>query len=198
MFEQFGDVAGVKTDVKGWTHVKFNKQEEAMAAYQEYYLAQTLPSFGIPEVKGDPNNTAFVKQTKYEVEENDMEIFVSNFPAKIGVNKLRKIFTNFKEITFREFKVNKTKAFCFAQLPNYDEMKRAVEELHGSVHYNRNLIVRAKIQEVHERIEAELLEKRTAEQHLATTTKFSITERTTATTPVSTTITTATTTPAPT
>ena len=159
MFETFGDVTGVKTDLKGWTYVKYSKQEEAMAAYQEFSLAQNLPNFGIAEVMGDPNNTSYVKKTKFEVEENDMEIFISNFPAKIGVNKLRKIFTNFKEITFREFKVNKTKAFCFAQLPDYEEMKRAVRELHGSIHYNRNLIVRAKIQEVHERIEAELLEE---------------------------------------
>ena len=159
MFKQFGEVAGVREDAKGWTYVKFEKQEEAMAAYQEYRLAQSLPGFGIPEAKGDPNNTTFVKKTKYDVKENDMEIFISNFPAKLGVNKLRKMFTNFKEITFREFKVNKTKAFCFAQLPDYNEMKRAVRELHGSIHYNRNLIVRAKIQEVHERIEAELLEE---------------------------------------
>ena len=166
MFMQFGEVAGVRTDTKGWTYVKFRRQEEAMAAYQEYHLAQSLPGFGIPEVKGDPNNTTFIKKTKYEVQENDMEIFISNFPAKIGVNKLRKMFTNFREITFREFKVNKTKAFCFAQLPDYNEMKRAVKELHGSIHYNRNLIVRAKIQEVHERIETELLEELTAEREL--------------------------------
>merc|ERR1719495_20603 len=139
-----------------------------MAAYQEFSLAQNLPSFGIVEVMGDPNNTSYVKKTKFEVEENDMEIFISNFPAKIGVNKLRKIFTNFKEIMFREFKVNKTKAFCFAQLPDYEEMKRAVRELHGSIHYNRNLIVRAKIQEVHERIEAELLEEMAADRETMT------------------------------
>ena len=163
MFNQFGEIVGVKTDAKGRAYVKFKRQDEAMAAYQEYYLAQSLPGFGIPEVKGDPNNTTFIKKLKYEVEENDMEIFIANFPAKIGVNKLRRMFTNFKEITFREFKVNKTKAFCFAQLPNYDEMKRAVKELHGTIHYNRNLIVRAKIQEIHQRIEAELFTELTKE-----------------------------------
>ena len=163
MFNQFGEIAGVRTDAKGRAYVKFKRQDEAMAAYQEYRLAQSLPGFGIPEVKGDPNNTTFIKKLKYEVEENDMEIFIANFPAKIGVNKLRRIFTNFKEITFREFKVNKTKAFCFAQLPDYDEMKRAVKELHGSIHYNRNLIVRAKVQEIHQRIEAELFMELTKE-----------------------------------
>eukprot|EP00092_Neocalanus_flemingeri_P008136 GFUD01008776.1.p1 GENE.GFUD01008776.1~~GFUD01008776.1.p1 ORF type:complete len:849 (-),score=226.54 GFUD01008776.1:157-2703(-) len=159
MFGQFGEVSGVTTDAKFWTYIRFSSCEDAMAAYQEFSIAQNLPNFGIAEHKDDPNNTAFVKKTKFEVEENDMEIFIANFPAKIGVNKLRKIFTNFQDITFREFKVNKTKAFCFAQLPDYDEMKRAVMELHGSIHYNRNLIVRAKIQEVQERIEAELLEE---------------------------------------
>ena len=162
MFKQFGEVVGVRTDFKGRTYIKFKRQDEAMAAYQEYHLAQSLPGFGIPEVKGDPNNTTIIKKTKYEVKENDMEIFISNFPAKLGVNKLRKMFTNFREITFREFKVNKTKAFCFAQLPNYNEIKRAVKELHGSIHYNRNLIVRAKVQAIHERIELELLEELTA------------------------------------
>ena len=67
-----------------------------MEAYQELSLAHNLPNFGDVEVMGDPNNTSYVKKTKFEVEENDMEIFISNFPAKIGVNKLRKIFTNFK------------------------------------------------------------------------------------------------------
>ena len=136
MFGQFGEVVGVKTDAKFWTYIRYSRQEEAMAAYQEFSLAQNLPSFGIVENMDDPNNTSFVKKTKFEVAENDMEIFISNFPAKIGVNKLRKIFTNFKEITFREFKVNKTKAFCFAQLPDYEEINRAVRELHGSIHYN--------------------------------------------------------------
>eukprot|EP00090_Calanus_glacialis_P021463 TRINITY_DN33113_c0_g1_i1.p1 TRINITY_DN33113_c0_g1~~TRINITY_DN33113_c0_g1_i1.p1 ORF type:complete len:418 (-),score=131.55 TRINITY_DN33113_c0_g1_i1:217-1434(-) len=40
--------------------------------------------------------------------------------------------------------------------------------MHGSIHYNRNLIVRAKIQEVHERIEAELLEEMTSERDMMT------------------------------
>ena len=97
MFGQFGEVVGVKTDLKFWTYIKYSSQEEAMAAYQEFSLAQNLPSFGIAEQKDDPNNTSFVKKTKFEVEENDMEIFISNFPAKIGVNKLRKIFTNFNQ-----------------------------------------------------------------------------------------------------
>merc|ERR1719483_1658270 len=140
-----------------------------MAAYQEFSLAQNLPSFGVAENRDDPNSTIIVKKTKFEVEETEMEIFISNFPAKIGVNKLRKIFTNFQEITFREFKVNNTKAFCFAQLPDYEEMKRAVREMHGSIHYNRNLIVRAKIQDVQERIEAELLEEMASDRDLLAT-----------------------------
>ena len=135
MFGQFGEVVGIKTDIKGWTYIKYNSQEEAMAAYQEFSLAQNLPRFGVAENRDDPNNTVIVKKTKFDVEETDMEIFISNFPAKNGVNKLRKIFTNFEEITFREFKVNNTKAFCFAQLPDYEEMKRAVRELHGSIQY---------------------------------------------------------------
>ena len=58
MFETFGEVIGVKTDLRRWTYVKYSKQEEAMAAYQEFSLAQNLPTFGIVEVMGDPNNTA--------------------------------------------------------------------------------------------------------------------------------------------
>ena len=169
MFGQFGEVVGIKTDIKCWTYIKYNSQEEAMAAYQEFSLAQNLPRFGVAENRDDPNNTVIVKKTKFDVEETDMEIFISNFPAKIGVNKLRKIFTNFEEITFREFKVNNTKAFCFAQLPDYEEMKRAVRELHGSIQYNRNLIVRAKIQEVQERIEAELLEEMASDRDMLAT-----------------------------
>ena len=55
MFKTFGEVIGVKTDLKCWAYVKDSKQEEATAANQEFSLAQNLPIFGIAEVIGDPN-----------------------------------------------------------------------------------------------------------------------------------------------
>lgn len=152
MFNQFGEVASVRQDTMQWCYIRYSRQEEAQAAFDEYSSYNTiLDSFGIANTKSKDDQDADIEDD----EQTDMELFISNYPHAMTLKNLRRIFKDHK-LKFRRTRVTEQKAYCFAKVGTVEEMKAVIRDLNGLDIRGRRLIVRAKIQEMHEAIEEEL------------------------------------------
>jgi len=152
MFSQFGEVCNVKQDTMQWCYIRFNQQQQAQAAFDEYKHSTILESFGIAKWRDEEEDKT------EEEEQSDMELFIGNYPHAMTLKNLRRLFREHQhKLQFRRMRVNGQKAYCFAKVDTVEEMKEVIRDLNGlEIRKDRKLIVRAKIQEMHEAIEEEL------------------------------------------
>lgn len=74
-----------------------------------------------------------------------MNIFVSNISFKVREESLRELFSPFGEITsvriIKDKETKRSRGFGFVEMANEADGQKAIDELNGTEHYERAIVV---------------------------------------------------------
>ena len=74
-----------------------------------------------------------------------MNIFISNISFKVREQALQELFEQFGQVTsvriIKDKETRRSKGYGFVEMANDDEANAAINELNGTMHYERNIVV---------------------------------------------------------
>ena len=74
-----------------------------------------------------------------------MNIFISNISFKVREQALQELFAQYGEVTsvriIKDKETRRSKGYGFVEMANEGEAHSAINQLNGSMHYERNIVV---------------------------------------------------------
>jgi len=157
LFNEFGAVQSVYKDNVKWCYVRYKRSDEAELAVCELQAAGQLPCIDHARRKDQQPVQLIKKRIKNPPpEESNLELLISNYPRATPARKLRKFFTLLHPFHIREMIVEGQKAYAFAQVSSYYDLKRGVQLYNNKDFNGRRVKVIAKLPHIQAKIRQEL------------------------------------------
>jgi len=168
LFNEFGAVQSVYKDKVKWCYVRYKTSGEAELAVSELQAAGQLPCIDHARRQDQQSVQLLKKRIKSPPpEESNLELLISNYPRATPARKLRKFFTLLHPFNIREMIVEGQKAYAFAQVSSYDDLKRGVQLYNNKDLNGRGVKVMAKLPHIQAKIMQELDREQSCSLHIS-------------------------------